>query len=121
MTLTRELAEFVVSAASDSIPLEVRRHVTRTAVNWVGCALGGAHDQTVLAARNALSPFMGKAQATVIGHEAKADILHAAFLNGVSSHVLDFDDTHLETLVHPSGPVLAALLALAQYRPISGS
>jgi 2-methylcitrate dehydratase PrpD len=34
--------------------------------------------------------------------------------------VLDYDDTHLKTIIHPAGPVASALLALAEARPISG-
>lgn len=120
MRITHELADFVVSTPAESIPDEVRRHVVRTMVNWVACALGGAHDPTVLIARTASEPFFGTPRATVIGHPDKVDGLHAALLNAISSHVLDFDDTHLETLVHPSGPVLGALLALAQQQPLSG-
>jgi 2-methylcitrate dehydratase PrpD len=46
--------------------------------------------------------------------------MNAAFLNGVSSHIFDFDDTHLKTIIHPAGPVVSAILALSQYRPVSG-
>jgi 2-methylcitrate dehydratase PrpD len=35
--------------------------------------------------------------------------------------VFDFDDTHLKTVIHPSGPVASALLALAEHRPMSGA
>src|SRR3546814_9554099 len=91
MRITRELAEFVVTTPSASIPALVRQHTVRTMVNWVACALGGAHDPTVLAARNAFQPFMGPARATLIGHADKVDVLHAALLNAISSHVLDFD------------------------------
>jgi 2-methylcitrate dehydratase PrpD len=48
------------------------------------------------------------------------DVLHAALVNGISSHVLDFDDTHLKTVIHPAGPVASAILALAETRPVSG-
>ena len=41
-------------------------------------------------------------------------------MNGISSHVFDFDDTHLRTVIHPAGPVASALLAFAEYRPVSG-
>ncbi len=34
--------------------------------------------------------------------------------------MLDFDDTHLRTVIHPAGPVLSAILALAEYQPVSG-
>jgi 2-methylcitrate dehydratase PrpD len=69
----------------------------------------------------ALSPFSGPAQATILGRRERLDIMHAALMNGISSHVLDFDDTHPKTIIHPAAPVLPAILALAEYRPMSGS
>ena len=47
--------------------------------------------------------------------------MHAALVNGISSHVLDYDDTHLKTIIHPAGPVASALTAFAEYRPVSGA
>jgi hypothetical protein len=38
----------------------------------------------------------------------------AAFVNGVASAVLEFDDTHIATNIHPTGVVLSARLPLAQ-------
>lgn len=35
-------------------------------------------------------------------------------MNGISSHVLDYDDTYLKTVIHPAGPVASALLACAE-------
>jgi 2-methylcitrate dehydratase PrpD len=62
----------------------------------------------------------GAAQASVLGRSERLDILHAALLNGISSHMFDFDDTHLKTVIHPAGPVCSAILALAEHRPVSG-
>jgi 2-methylcitrate dehydratase PrpD len=42
-------------------------------------------------------------------------MLNAVLLNGMSSHILDFDDTHLRTVIHPAGPVVPAILALSEY------
>src|SRR6185295_4184790 len=39
---------------------------------------------------------------------------------GITSHVFDFDDTHLKTIIHPAGPVASALLALAEVRAAPG-
>ena len=47
--------------------------------------------------------------------------MHAALMNGISSHVFDFDDTHLKTVIHPAGPVASAILALSEYQPVSGA
>jgi 2-methylcitrate dehydratase PrpD len=121
MEVTRALARFVVTSRPEDIPSAARREATRSLVNWMGCALGGAHHEAIGRALEALTPFAGPPQATIIGRTLRADCLHAALLNGMSAHVLDFDDTHLRTLVHPSVPVASALLALAERRPFSGS
>ena len=118
---TRRLAKYVVSAKAADLPGPVRKEAARTVLNWTGAALGGSRHETVDNAIAALSPFSGPAQATILGRRERLDIMHAALMNGISSHVLDFDDTHPKTIIHPAAPVLPAILALAEYRPMSGS
>lgn len=118
--VTRRLARYVVSARPEALPEAVGQEARRAILNWIGCAVGGSRHETIEVALQALSPFAGPAQASVLGRRERLDILHAALLNGMSSHVHDFDDTHLKTVIHPSAPVLPALLALAEYRPVSG-
>ena len=119
--VTRLLARFVVASKWSDIPEAARKEAARSIVNWVGCALGGARHETVECALSALSELSGTRTATVLGRKERLDILHASLLNGISSHVLDFDDTHLETIIHPAGPVAPVLLALAERTPLSGT
>jgi 2-methylcitrate dehydratase PrpD len=118
--VTRILARYVVESRFESIPAATRHHATRTFVNWLGCAIGGSHHEGMDIALAALAPMAGAAQASVLGRTERLDILHAALLNGISSHMFDFDDTHLKTVIHPAGPVCSAILALAEHRPVSG-
>ncbi|MGJ8572023.1 MAG: MmgE/PrpD family protein [Hoeflea sp.] len=118
--VTRQLVDWIVDIKGNDISPEVRKEGLRTFVNWIGCAVGGARHETVDRALAAVSPFSGKATSTVLGRPERLDALHAALLNGITSHVLDFDDTHLKTIIHPAGPVASALLALAELRPMSG-
>jgi 2-methylcitrate dehydratase PrpD len=118
--ITRRLARYVVGARFEDIPAPVVREARRTVVNWVGCALGGARHETLDHAIAALAPFAGPAQATVIGRRERMDALTVSLMNGMSSHVLDFDDTHLKTVIHPAGPVAPAILALSEQRPVAG-
>jgi 2-methylcitrate dehydratase PrpD len=118
--VTRILARYVVESRFESIPAATRHHATRTFVNWLGCAIGGSHHEGMDIALAALAPMAGAAQASVLGRGERLDILHAALLNGISSHMFDFDDTHLKTVIHPAGPVCSAILALAEHRPVSG-
>ena len=118
--VTRRLARHVVSARAADLPEGVRQEARRTLVNWVGCAVGGSRHPTVDIALAALAPFAGPPQASVLGRRERLDVLHAALMNGISSHVHDYDDTHLATVIHPAGPVASAILSLAEHRPVSG-
>jgi 2-methylcitrate dehydratase PrpD len=120
MEVTRKLAKFVVEHRYADIPQKVRHEAARSFLNWTGCAVGAARHETVEKALAALRPFSGPPQATVLGRGERLDIMLAALMNGITSHTFDFDDTHLKTVIHPSGPVASAILALAEYRPVAG-
>ena len=117
---TFALARFVAGSGPEALPARVRHEAKRALLNWLGCAIGASQHETVEHAIAALKPFSGPAQATVLGRRERFDILHAALLNGLTSHTFDFDDTHLKTIIHPTGPVASALLALAEHMPVSG-
>ena len=118
--VTKTLATYIVESRYDDLPADVRREGIRTLLNYVGVAVGGSRTDTVEHAIAALGPFVGPKQATLMGRKERFDIMNAAFVNGVSSHIFDFDDTHLKTIIHPGGVVIAATLAMAEYRPCSG-
>ena len=117
---TKALARFVAGGDAVEMPARVQREAKRALLNWLGCAVGASRHETVERAIAAFKPFTGAPQATILGRTERFDILHAALLNGLTSHTFDFDDTHLKTIIHPTGPVAAALLALAEHRPIRG-
>lgn len=118
--VTRILAQWILASSYDALPEAVRREGVRSFLNWVGVAIGGSHHETVDVAVSALQPFSGPPQAGLFGRSERFDIMNAAFLNGVSSHIFDFDDTHLKTIIHPAGPVASAILAYADWKPVSG-
>jgi len=121
MEETRALARFVARSRTEDVPSAARHEATRSLVNFLGCALGGSRHEAVSIALATLAPFSGPPRAGVIGRRERLDCPHAALVNGMSAHVLDFDDTHLRTLLHPSVPVAPTLLALAEGRRLTGA
>src|SRR5438128_11259105 len=99
--VTRALAEHLVNSQPHDIPAHVLHEAKRALLDWLGCTLGGCRHETVDRALAAVGPFSGPPQAAVVGRPERLDILNAALLNGIASHVLDFDDTHHPTLIHP--------------------
>jgi 2-methylcitrate dehydratase PrpD len=119
--ITRRLAEFAAGSRRADLPEAVWHDGRRAFVNYVGCVLGGCREPGATVSLKTLARFAGPAQATVVGFDRRLDALTAAFVNCTSSSVHSFNDTHFQTVAHPTSPVAAALLALAEIRPMSGA
>lgn len=118
--VSEQLADYFAAARPNDLPEPVRREALRSFVNIVGCTLGGAKHDVIGLADDVLSEFSGPAQATLLGRARKADVLHAALINCFGSSVNAFDDTHEQAVVHPSGPVAAAALAISERKRVAG-
>src|SRR5260221_3231024 len=117
---TARLADYLVGSRPDALPETVRREAVRGFVNILGCMLGGCLHESVELADRALLGFAGAPQATLIGRGCKSDLLHATLINCLSASAHTFDDTHAEAIVHPGGPIAAAVLALAERDAVGG-
>jgi 2-methylcitrate dehydratase PrpD len=118
--VTKEVADYVVGSRYEDLPEDVRREALRAIVNIVGCAVGGAREPAADIAIATFAPFFGAATASIVGRPEKADPLHAALVNGITSHVHDYDDTLPKNYIHASSPVASALLAHASVHPVPG-
>jgi 2-methylcitrate dehydratase PrpD len=116
-----QLARFVAETRPADIPPHARHEAKRALINFFATALGGCLDEAIETSLGVLAPFAGPGAAAIIGRRERVDALTAAFVNAASSNVLDFDDTHIPTVIHPTAPVAPALLALASLRPVSGA
>ena len=111
---TKTLANWAVNL--EELPPSTRKAAVRSLYNYIGCAIGGSNHPTVAKAHKALAPLFGRETSTLLGTASKCDLQHAALLNGIASHVHDYDDTHLATIIHPTGPVASAVLAFAEFQ-----
>jgi 2-methylcitrate dehydratase PrpD len=118
--VTQILARFAVEARWDDIPEAARHEAKRALLNFFAVALAGCRARPVEIAAKSLAEFSGREQATVIGRCERTDALSAAFLNAAAANVMDFCDTHIPTVIHPTASVAAALFALAELRRVSG-
>src|SRR5437870_7060978 len=120
MSETTALAEYVINNRLEDIPTDVRHEARRAIVNYMGCAVGGAPHPAMDITLRALGPYAGKPTSSVIGRAERIDPLHASLLNGISSHVYDYDDTTPKNYSHPTSPVASALFAYASANPVDG-
>lgn len=117
---TAQIVDYALAIKPSDLPAAVRKEGLRSFFNVLGCTLGGARHDVVDKTWTALQPFAGAEQVTLIGRGARTDAITASLINTMSSTVASNDDTHAEAIVHPSGPVMAAVLAVAERQQVSG-
>jgi 2-methylcitrate dehydratase PrpD len=122
VTLTKMLCAHLAKARFDDLSEAAKNEARRGVLDWVGCALAGSAHPTVAKLIAVLEEAGGRPQARVLGRNLRLGFLDAPLANGQMGHILDFDDTHMGGVVlHASSPILAALLALAERKQVSGA
>jgi 2-methylcitrate dehydratase PrpD len=101
--------EFLTTARTRVYPAEVIAAARKCLVDWAGVAIGAASEEP----GKILSDAMHEPGAAILLSGGTASSTTAALINGTLAHTLDFDDTHVASLTHISGPTWAATLALA--------
>src|SRR6202051_2315941 len=126
--LTQYVGQFVLQTKYENIPAEVIELGKKSILDGFGLALAGSRAESGPISRKYIEQCGGNEKATVIGTAMRTSPRFAALLNGISIHADDFDDTQLAAakdrvyglLMHPTVPVLPAIFALAEQRPVSG-
>ena len=120
MDVTATLARFVAACRWTDLPESVRKEARRSLVNVVATSFAGCNEPPVAKAVAALEPFTASRTASIIGRSERLDVFNAAFVNAISANVFDFDDTHPDTIIHPTAPVAPALFSYAETYGLSG-
>ncbi len=114
----RELAAFVAGLTFEELPDDLVRAAERAFVDTVGVTVAGAAEGAGAVAMATVRASGGEGPAGLVGG-GSASLTDAAFANGTAGHALDFDDV-TRGVWHPSVPIVAPILALAEARDLSG-
>ncbi len=113
-TLSEQLGDFAVATVVDGAPAAVRDSVQQRVLDVLGLQAAALPLETSAAALRFVASQGGTGEAHVVGQAEAVPAVWAAFANGVLAHSLDYDDTHLPSVLHPSASVVPAGLAAAE-------
>jgi 2-methylcitrate dehydratase PrpD len=120
MTIARDLSEWASQLEFEDLPSQVVRAVQDRLLDTLGVAVAGASSDAGRIVRRRVLTWGGPGNAGLLGEDLRLPAPTAALVNGTYSHALDFDDTHLPSIVHPSAPLVPAVLAQANGTNASG-
>ncbi len=118
--LTMALAEKAAGLRYDQISEAARTVAGHCLLDWFGVTLAAWNEPLAQILAADIADEGGAAQATVVGRGAKVPVRQAALLNGAMSHALDFDDVNFAMGGHPTVPIAAAVLPLAEFANLDG-
>ena len=118
--MTGRLARFITLTKAEMIPPEIYEHAKVAFLDTLAVTYGGKDDPLVGKLLRYADLMGGRPDATLIGLNRKASLEHAALINGAAAHALDYDDTLVSFLGHPSVTLFPSLLALSEARGKSG-
>lgn len=117
---TRILARFAAGIRFESLPEDVVDRAKLCIMDCIGVTLGGSSEAAVRILVEVIKECGGTPQATVVGWGFLTSVLNACLANGTMAHVLDYDDVHVGSEIHPSAPLVPAVLALGEWKHNTG-
>jgi len=118
---SRKIARFIAETNHQDIPPEIYEHAKIAFLDWLGVAFAGKNDPLVKKLIQYADLMGGNNQGTLIGRGIKKSLSQAALINGAASHALDYDDTLMAFVGHPSVTIIPSLLALSEWKEKSGT
>ncbi|MBS7696178.1 MULTISPECIES: MmgE/PrpD family protein [unclassified Chelatococcus] len=107
-------ARFVHDLAPPAVPAAVSERARHLILDGIGTALAANARGMGDAFIAALAPLSAGGTCPVIGRAERFGPRDAALLNGLLIHSLEFDDTHMGAVLHPTATAFAAALAAAE-------
>lgn len=89
-------------------------------LDWLASAFAGISQPPTQIMLSLANDMKGSLEATIIPTNSRHLSLVAALVNGASSHVMEMDDLHRHSILHPAASILPAVFAAGEKEHVSG-
>ena len=119
-TMLQEVSGFAVRIRNGDVREDILIDARRRVTDIIGISLAASDMETAGIVEGVIRGWGGEGQAGIIGKADRYPAASAALMNGTLAHSLDYDDTHLPSVLHPSAAVVPAALAAAEASGATG-
>ncbi len=101
-TILQTLAHFAAKTREQGIDAALQQDVKRRVMDTLGICLAASMLEPATIVEQVIEDWGGSPRASIVGRQQQYPASSAALFNGTLAHALDFDDTHLPSVLHPS-------------------
>jgi 2-methylcitrate dehydratase PrpD len=114
VTLLSTIAHFAADVRTNGLSFALQQDVKRRVMDTLGIELAASVLAPAQTVEKVIVEWGGDPRVSLVGRSQRYPATSAALFNGTAAHSLDFDDTHLPSVLHPSACVIPAALAVAE-------
>lgn len=120
MSISEELSHFITRVCYNDLPPDVVQAAKYAFLDWLGSAAAGADKLPGQILLSLVEEMGGNPEATIISNGKKTSGILAALVNGSISHIVELDDVHKASIIHPGAAIIPAALAAAEKTGLGG-
>lgn len=119
-TISEEMAAYIFDTEYESLSADTLDMGKLCVLDWLGSVYAGKTSKPAVAMLLVAKSLGGNPESTVIPDSSQSSAYMAALVNAAASHVVEMDDLHKGSILHPAAPVIPAALAMAEREGASG-
>lgn len=119
-TISEQMAAFIFDTDSDALSADALTMAKLCVLDWLGSVYAGKGSRPAVAILLVAKSLGGNPEATLLPDGSQSSAYMAALVNAAASHVVEMDDLHKGSILHPAAPVIPAALAMAEREGTSG-
>ncbi len=120
-TIQEQMAAFIFDTNHEALSAEALAKARLCFLDWLGSVYAGKGTRPAMAMLLVAKSLGGNPEATLLSDGSRSSAYMAALVNAAASHVVEMDDLHKASILHPAAPVVPAALAMAEREGASGS
>jgi len=118
--VTSALVDFICKTGYEDLSPAAVEMAGLAILDWFGSAAAGGRQSPAQMILGVVEELGGVPEATILAGGGKSSCLNAALVNGAISHIVELDDVHRASIIHPAAPVIPAALAAAEKEHAGG-
>jgi 2-methylcitrate dehydratase PrpD len=119
-TISEQMAAFLFDTEYETLSADTVDMARLCFLDWLGSVYAGKISSPVVSLLLVAKSLGGNPEATLLPDGSQSSAYMAALVNAAASHVVEMDDLHKASILHPAAPVIPTALAMAEREGASG-